>query len=164
VAVRDPLGIAAGTTWHFTGSASRTDDTGAVIKQPLKWLTSVATVEEHNGRVIYHVIGWPSDAPDIPARATTVVVDDGVVHMSLDGEIDATTAWFTLPLEDGAEQCDADGVYCWIVEAAGKGWDISYRTGPDVTVYHLETGRGVTHYEYRHNGTADDVVLDRDPE
>jgi hypothetical protein len=54
-------------------------------------------------------------------------------------------------------------VYCWSVEAADDGFDLVFRTSPDVTVYHVESGRGVTRYEYHHNGTSDDVVLERDP-
>ena len=66
------------------------------------------------------------------------------------------------PRRGGNQQCDADGVYCWTVETAGEGWDLVFRTTPDVTRYHVEPGRGVTRFEYHHNGTADDVVLDRD--
>jgi hypothetical protein len=35
------------------------------------------------------------------------------------------------------------------------------RTRPDVTIYHLEPGRGLTRFEYHHNGTTDDLVLER---
>jgi hypothetical protein len=150
---RDPLGLTDGTTWSFHGSVTRADDLGNAVTQPLAWTTTVAAVEEKRGAVTYRIVGWPGDAPDMPARAITIVVDNGVVE--LDG-----TPWFRLPLTTGAELCDEDG-YCWSVDAAETGFDLVFRTGPDYTVYHLEAGKGVTRYEYHHNGTSDEVVLDR---
>jgi hypothetical protein len=156
--VRDPLGLETGTEWHFHGEVRR----GGDVTQPLTWTTTVATVEQSDGRTLYRVVGWPGDAPDIPARVTIIVVDKGIVHLTLDGATTSQTAWFKLPLTAGAEQCDEESSYCWSVEAAGKGVDIVLRTLPDVTLYHVESGRGVTRYEYHHNGSADDVVLERD--
>ncbi len=160
---RDPLGLAQGTQWHFHGSVTRADDSGGTFTQPLAWTTSVAAVEDEGGRVVYTVIGWPGDAPDMPARTTTIVVEGGVVHLSADGDTSPATAWFALPLSEGGKQCDDDGIYCWTVERAESGFDLWLRTGPDATVYRIESGRGVTRYEYHHNGTTDDVVLERDP-
>jgi hypothetical protein len=161
---RDPLDLSPGTTWHFHGTVTRTDATGGLTTQAIAWTTTVTAVEEHGGRVVYLVIGWPGDAPDLRAQATRLVVDGNVVHLTSNGEVDPDNAWFKLPLTAGDQQCDAEGVYCWSVEAAGKGWDVVFRTSPDVTRYHLERGRGVTRFEYHHNGTLDDVVLERDAE
>jgi hypothetical protein len=160
-AMRDPLGLAAGTQWHFRGTFTNVDDAGNAKSLPITWTTTVASVEDRDGRVVYTIYGWPGDAPTMPAHATYVVVDRDVVNLSLDGSIGVDTQWFTIPL-GGARKLCTESEYCWDVESSGKGWDIVYRTTPDTTTYHVETGKGVTRYEYHHNGTADDVVLERD--
>lgn len=153
----DPLGLAPGATWTFRGTWTRWDDAaGDDVTTPLTWTTTILSVESQGDALVYEIEGWPGDAPDQPRRRSRLIVPAagaGAVRFADAGP------WLTLPIADGAEQCD--GAYCWRVESQGRGWDVVLRTGPDVTVVHLEPGRGVTRYEYHHNGTTDDVVLER---
>lgn len=152
--VGDPLGLAVGATWHFRGTETTFDPaSGKEVTIPTTLTTTIASVDEQDGRVVYHVIGWPG-APD----PLDVVIDHGLV--TIGGE-----PLLKLPPANGAQICDDDETrYCWTVASSGKGWDITYRTSPDVTTYHLEPGRGVTRYSYHHNGTTDDVELVRSAE
>jgi len=160
----DPLGLVEGATWTFRGTWTHLDDaSGHEITTPITWTTTIASREAQGAATAWRIQGWPGDAPS-PQRAaatTTLVVPKagGIVRFA-DG---AGGAWITLPLRPGDQTCPDpdDHVYCWSVEAADRGVDVILRTRPDVTIYHLEAGRGVTHYEYHHNGTPDDVVLDR---
>ncbi len=142
------LGLADGVTWEWTGT--RTDDAG---DHEVRLRTKVTRVEHGDRATTYEVTGWPGIDPE-SSRRTTIVIEDGVA--SVDGE-----PW--IRVEPAAEElwCP-EGEYCWSVEPGDPtGHDIYFRTGPDVTVYHLEPGRGVTGFLYHHNGTTDDLQLHR---
>ena len=149
------LGLVAGRSWIFQGVWTRhDDDAGRDITTPLTWTTTVVDATEQGGRTVYRVTGWPGDAPDAPGAETVIAIGAGMVRLG-DGD------WLRLPLTEGDQVCDEDTTYCWTVEASGTGHDVILRTRPDVTIYHLEPGRGLTRFEYHHNGTTDDLVLDR---
>jgi hypothetical protein len=157
-APRDPLGLVAGASWIFQGTWTRFDDAaGKDVATPLTWTTTVVDVTERKGEVVYRVTGWPGDAPEAPARETVIVVSEDMIRLG-GGE---GSEWLRLPVREGDRVCDEESTYCWSVEAAGTGHDVILRTRPDVTIYHLEPGRGVTRFEYHHNGTTDDLVLER---
>jgi len=158
----DPLGLVDGATWTFRGTWTRWDEaSGRDVSTPLTWTTTILSSEEQADAIAWKITGWPGDAPAADrasATSTLLVPKQGGLVRFEDG-----AGWIQLPLKDGDQLCPdpEDDVYCWTVEASGTGVDVILRTRPDVTLYHLEPGRGVTHYEYHHNGTTDDVVLDR---
>lgn len=151
-----PLGLAIGATWRFRGTWTRFDaDQNRDVSTPVTWTTRVLSQETVNGHVVWRIQGWPGDAPGGADQESRLVIAGPTVRL------DDAGAWLTLPLRDGDETCDADLGYCWTVEASGTGFDVVLRTRPDVTLYHLEPRRGITRFEYHHNGTTDDLVLDR---
>jgi hypothetical protein len=150
----DVLGLAMGATWHFHGTVTTWDAaTGKDSTRAITWTTTIVSVDEEDSRTSYQVLGWPTAVRDQVQTPIEIVVDHGVVSIG-------DEKWLAWPPTDGAEQCD--DAYCWVVSASGKGWDVTYRTSPDVTTYHLEPGRGVTSFSYHHNGTTDEIVLERD--
>jgi hypothetical protein len=151
----NPLALVAGESWIFQGSWTRHDDaSGRDIETPLTWTTTVVDVTEQDGEVRYRVTGWPGDAPDAPDAETVVVIGESMIRLGDD-------EWIRVPITEGDQVCDEESTYCWSVEASGTGHDVILRTRPDVTIYHLEPGRGLTRFEYHHNGTTDDLVLER---
>jgi hypothetical protein len=155
--VDDPLGLVAGATWTYRGTWTRwDDDAGRELTTPVTWTTTILGEEARGGAVVWRIRGWPGDAPRRPGREVALAIEDGTVRVG-------GAAWLSLPVRDGDQTCDREVGYCWSVEAAGTGHDVILRTRPDVTLYHLEPGLGVTRFEYHHNGTTDDLVLDRVP-
>jgi hypothetical protein len=150
----ETLGLSLGATWHFHGTTTEWSANGDVTTQT-DLVTRVVSEDDSDGRDVFHVVGWPGFAAD---QDVEIVIDHGMVTVAGD-------KWIALPPKAGAQICDDDETrYCWTVESAGKGFDVTYRTSPDVTTYHLEPGRGVTRFTYHHNGTTDDVDLLRSAE
>ena len=161
-----PLGLVDGATWTFRGTWTHWDEaSGQDVTTPMTWTTTIVSSEEKPGPppvTVWKIRGWPGDAPSAErasATMTLIVPAHGVVRFS----DDPSGAWLSLPIKEGDRTCPdpQDSEYCWTVETAGSGFDVVLRTRPDVTLYHVEPGRGITHFEYHHNGTTDDVVLDR---
>lgn len=151
-----PLGLAVGATWHFRGTWTRFDvDQNREVSTAITWTTRIVAADPDGSGVMWRIQGWPGDAPGEPAKETRLVIAGSTVRL------DSLGAWLELPLQHGDETCDPDLGYCWTVESSGTGFDIILRTRPDVTVYHLEPRRGITRFEYHHNGTTDDLVLER---
>ena len=149
------LALVAGESWIFQGTWTRHDDASARdIETPLTWTMTVVEITEQGGERRARITGWPADAPDTPAGETVVTLGDAMIRL---GDQD----WLRLPIQEGDQVCDQESTYCWSVEASGTGHDVILRTNPDVTIYHLEPGRGLTRFEYHHNGTTDDLVLER---
>jgi hypothetical protein len=154
----NPLELVAGRSWIFQGTWTRYDDAaGRELVTPLTWTTTVLDVSERDGQVFYRVTGWPGDAPGTPDRETVIVIGGEMVRLGEEPGGD----WLRLPVREGDQVCEEDTTYCWSVEASGTGHDVILRTRPDVTIFHLEPGRGLTRFEYHHNGTTDDLVLER---
>lgn len=148
----DPLGLHDGVTWEFAGSRTFDDDGRGVVTEPVTLIMRVVDVTTSDARTTYHVTGWPAYDPD-PERPSEIVVEGGVIY--LDGD-----AWLQFEPELASPPCSDQGLYCWTVEPSEPtGVDLYFRTGPDVAVYHLEDGLGVTGYTYHHNGTTDDLEL-----
>jgi hypothetical protein len=151
----NPLSLVAGESWIFQGTWTRYDEASARdIETPLTWTMTVVEITEQGGEQRARITGWPADAPDDPAGETAVTFGEAMIRL---GDQD----WLRLPIEDGDQVCLEESTYCWSVEASGTGHDVILRTSPDVTIYHLEPGRGLTRFEYHHNGTTDDLVLER---
>ncbi len=171
-----PLGLAEGAVWKFRGTRVHLDEgTGAERADVITWQTEVVA-EERGGRGggprSWRVRGWPADAAALdPGQAapgaaeTTIVLHDGVLYLGADRAAPARDdAWLRWPPDDGDEVCLEDGgAYCWRVEAHGKRYTVTLRTGPDDTTYTIDPRRGVVRFEYHHHGTANDVVLERIP-
>lgn len=132
------LGLVDGATWTWSGS--RTTDAGTT---PLSLTTKIS-----GDGARWRVTGWPGYEAD-DARVTEIVIDRGVV--TVDGE-----PWIRIAPRLEPLPCPTDD-YCWTIENR----EITYRTGPDVMIYRLDGDRGVAGFTYHHNGTLDDVELQR---
>ena len=151
----NPLALVAGESWIFQGTWTRHDEASARdIATPLTWTMTVVEITEQDGEQRARITGWPADAPDDPAGETVVTLGEAMIRL---GDQD----WLRLPITEGDQVCLEESTYCWSVEASGTGHDVILRTSPDVIIYHLEPGRGLTGFEYHHNGTTDDLVLER---
>ncbi len=166
-----PLGLAEGTTWRFAGSHVHLDDaTGVERTDAITWKTEIVADERDGAQRRWRVLGWPADAAgwDAPApapTATTIVLADGVLYLTGDAATPTRhDAWLRWPPADGDELCLEDGGrYCWTVVEHGKTFEVTLRTGPDVTTYTIDPRRGVVRFAYHHNGTPNDVILERAP-
>lgn len=143
---RDPLGLLAGRPWTFTGE--HVTDDGAT---PITWQTELVDLElEPDGKRRYTVRGWPGFQP---ADETRVVLDDGLITLAGDPWLRIEPAYDAPPCEE---------TYCWTIEPRDDGSvEVWYRTGPDVTRYGFRRGFGVTDFLYHHNGTTEDLELQR---
>lgn len=101
------------------------------------------------------------------AREIIALIKSGKTER-LDDKL-ADDIWFRLPLKTGDTACSPDQegtapMYCWHVEGEGKdspgAFQLAYRTNPDHTLLTLTPGKGVTHWEYAHNGTISEATLD----
>lgn len=159
-AAPNPLALVAGESWIFQGTWTRHDEASARdIETPLTWTMTVVEITEHGSEQRARITGWPGDAPGTPGGETVLVLGEGMIRLG--DQSGQMSDWLRLPITDGDQVCDQDTTYCWSVEASGTGHDVILRTRPDVTIYHLEPGRGLTRFEYHHNGTTDDLVLER---
>jgi hypothetical protein len=156
------IGLAEGITWTFRGHRRWFDhDTGADVETPVTWTTTIVAERSVDRRAVYRIRGWPGAALDDAGRETALSISEGIVYFGDADRPAAADGWLRLPPRDGDVLCDEPDGYCWSVEARGRGFDVILRTRPDVTIYHLEPGRGLTRFEYHHNGTTESVVLER---
>jgi len=143
---RHVLGLEDGAVWKFSGSYTSVNGT-----RPIEQTTKITRVDAN----LFTATSWPAYDP-LNGIETELRIEDGVLFVNDD-------AWIRIEPEIESVACPADD-YCWSVEPDGDGgFDIYYRTRPDVTVYHLVPGRGITNFSYHHNGyPPDDLKLHRE--
>jgi hypothetical protein len=156
----ESLGLGDGAVWEFRGERTYYDsDRDRDVAEPLRWTTTIVDERVVDGGVSYKIRGWPGDVLDEPDRHSWLTVAGGVVYFG--DRADPAAAWLRLPPKHGESICEEQSSYCWSVEAAGAGFDVVLRTLPDITIYRVEPGRGVTRFEYQHHGSTEQIVLER---